>query len=77
MEGTMAPATYVAKDGLVRHQWVKRPLVLWRLNAPSVGECEGSKAGVGGWVGAHPHRSKRRGNGIGGFWVEELHLIYK
>ena len=28
MEGPMAPATYVAEDGLVRHQWEERPLVL-------------------------------------------------
>jgi hypothetical protein len=25
-ERTMAPAVYVAEDGLVRHQWKKRPL---------------------------------------------------
>jgi hypothetical protein len=31
MEGPMAPATYVAEDGLVRHQWEERPLILWRL----------------------------------------------
>jgi hypothetical protein len=24
---------------------------------PSVGEFEGREAGVGGWVGAHPHRA--------------------
>jgi hypothetical protein len=28
MEGPMAPATYVAEDGLVGHQWVERSLVL-------------------------------------------------
>jgi hypothetical protein len=34
MEGSMVPATYVAEKGLVgRHQWEKRPLVLWRLDA--------------------------------------------
>jgi hypothetical protein len=33
MEGPMAPAAYVAKDGLSRHQWERRPLVLWRLDA--------------------------------------------
>ena len=26
--GTMAPAIYVAEDGLVGHQWEERPLVL-------------------------------------------------
>jgi hypothetical protein len=30
----MAPATYVAEDGLVRHQWEERPLILGRLDAP-------------------------------------------
>jgi hypothetical protein len=28
MKGPMAPATYVAEDGLVGHQWEERPLVL-------------------------------------------------
>jgi hypothetical protein len=31
MEGPMAPAGYVAEDGLVSHQWEERPLVLGRL----------------------------------------------
>jgi hypothetical protein len=30
----MAPATYIAKDGLVGHQWEERTLVLGWLNAP-------------------------------------------
>jgi hypothetical protein len=33
MEGPMAPATHVAEDSLVRHQWEDRPLVLGRLDA--------------------------------------------
>ena len=33
----------------------------------SVGECEGREARVGGWVGAHSHRSRERGDGIGDF----------
>jgi hypothetical protein len=28
IEGLMAPAAYVAEDGLVGHQWEERPLVL-------------------------------------------------
>ena len=32
---------------------------------PSVGECQGGKAGVGGWEGEHPHRSRGRGIGEG------------
>jgi hypothetical protein len=27
----MAPAAYVAEDGLVGHQWEEKPLILWRL----------------------------------------------
>jgi hypothetical protein len=30
----MAPAAYVAEDGLVGHQWEERTLVLRRLDAP-------------------------------------------
>jgi hypothetical protein len=53
----MAPASCVAEDGLVGHQWEERALVLERLDAP-------------GWVGEHLHRSKGREGGIGGFWRE-------
>ena len=35
---------------------------------PSVGECQGSKGEVGGWVGEHPHRNRGRLVGIGGLW---------
>ena len=34
MEGPMALATYVAEDGLVRHQWEERPLGLRVFDAP-------------------------------------------
>jgi hypothetical protein len=30
---------------------------------PSVGECQGREAGVGGCMGEHPHRSSGRGIG--------------
>ena len=33
---------------------------------PNVGKWEGREAEVGGWMGAHSHRSKRRGDGIEG-----------
>jgi hypothetical protein len=33
-EGPMAPATYVAQDGLVGHQWEERPLGLRVFDAP-------------------------------------------
>jgi hypothetical protein len=32
---SMAPATYVAENGLSWHQWEGRPLVLGRLVAPA------------------------------------------
>jgi hypothetical protein len=35
---------------------------------PSVGECQGGEAGVGGWAGEHPHRSWERKGGVEGFW---------
>ena len=58
----MAPATCVTEDGLVRHQWEERPLVLGRLD-----EFEGRGVEVGGCVAEHPHRSRERRKGIGGF----------
>jgi hypothetical protein len=38
-----------------------------KTQCPSVGECQGNEVDMSGWVGEHPHRSKRRGYGIGGF----------
>ena len=38
----------------------------------SVGECQGGEAGVDGWVGEHPHRSKGRGYTMGG-WAHPPH----
>jgi len=34
MDRPMAPAAYVAEDGLVGHQWEENPLVLPRLDLP-------------------------------------------
>ena len=46
----MAPASYVAEDGLVLHQWEERPLVLGRLDAPVLGNARaGMQEWVGGW----------------------------
>ena len=39
-----------------------------KTQCPSVGEYEGGEVGLGGWVGTHPHRSRGRGDAIGGFW---------
>jgi len=33
-DGCLAPAAYVAEDGLGGHQWEERPLVLSRVDAP-------------------------------------------
>jgi hypothetical protein len=32
---------------------------------PSVGECQGTEAGMGGSVGEHPHKNREREDGIG------------
>jgi hypothetical protein len=40
------------------------PVEAW---CPIVEECWGSEAGVGGWVGEHPHRGKGEGARHGEF----------
>lgn len=50
MDRPMAPAAYVAEDGLVGHKWEEKP----RLDPPppSVAECQGGEVGKGcGWGG--------------------------
>jgi hypothetical protein len=37
-----------------------------KVRCPSVGEFKGGEVGVGGCMGAHPHRSRRRGDEMGG-----------
>ena len=37
-----------------------------KVQYPSVGECQGREAGVGGWVEEHPHRGRGSGDGLGG-----------
>ena len=58
MERFMALAAYVAEDGLVGHQWEKRPLVLRRSYAPVQGNARARKwewvdwgAGLGEGIG--------------------------
>jgi hypothetical protein len=34
LKGYLAPDTYLAKDGLARQQWERRPLVLGRFDVP-------------------------------------------
>jgi hypothetical protein len=43
MEGPIAPATYIAEDGLVGHQGKEGPFVLWRLNAAMYGNARTRK----------------------------------
>jgi hypothetical protein len=73
----MAPAAYVAEDGLIWHQWggawycrglmpQDRGMLEWWGRSGWVGG-----AGVGGWVEEHPHRGKgewERVNGMWGLW---------
>jgi hypothetical protein len=44
----MAPAAYVAEDGLVGYQWEERPLGLRVFDAPKEGNA---RAGRWKWVG--------------------------
>jgi len=69
----MAPAVYVAEDGLVGHQWEEKSLVLCQGWTPPT-QCRGISGWGGGkgWVvgeGEHPHRRRGRGDGIGGLWM--------
>ena len=41
-----------------------------KAQCPSVGECQGGEAGVGGWVEEHPYRGRIRGDRIGGLQRE-------
>jgi hypothetical protein len=44
--GLIAPAAYIAEDGLVSHQW-EEALGPVKALCPSIGECQGLVAGVG------------------------------
>jgi hypothetical protein len=41
------------------------------IHCPNVEECQGRKTGVDG-AGEHPHRGRRKGNGIGGLQRGDL-----
>jgi len=62
MEEPMAPAAYVAEDGLVGHQWEERSLVLCR----GTPEWGGGREWVGEW-GSILIDAGGRGDRIGGF----------
>jgi hypothetical protein len=51
MEGPIPLAAYVAEDGLVRHQWEERTLVLRRIDAPVQENAKTRKQEWGWWVG--------------------------
>jgi hypothetical protein len=57
----MAPAAYVADDGLVGHQREERPLVLWGFYAPMQGNVR--VEWVGWWTGGGG-----KGMGEGAIW---------
>jgi hypothetical protein len=63
----MAPAAYVAENGLVMHQWEDENFGPVKVQIP---QCRGIRAQGNRreWVGEHSHRSRGRGNGIAGFW---------
>jgi hypothetical protein len=69
----MAPAAYVAQDGLVGHPWEKQSLGpwVWVCSMPKY-RGKANLEGRRGWVGEHPHRTSGRGGGIGGFWRRDL-----
>jgi hypothetical protein len=39
---------FESEDGLVGHQWKKRPIGRENFICPSTGECQGQEVGVGG-----------------------------
>jgi hypothetical protein len=50
VDGSMAPATYIAGNCLIWHQWEVKPLVLWKLDAPAKVDARGVKwEWVGEW----------------------------
>ena len=60
MEGLVAPATYVAENGLIQHQWKGGPWSCGGLMPHGEGLWN-SEVGVGEWVEKHPHRGKQEG----------------
>jgi hypothetical protein len=45
----MSLGAYVSEDGLVGHQWKKRPIGLANFICLSTGERQGLEVGVGEW----------------------------
>jgi hypothetical protein len=70
----MAPAAYVAEDGMYGINGSRGPWFCEGLMHQCRG-MPGRKGGSvcvcgGGWVGEYPHRSRSRGDGIGSFGGE-------
>jgi len=74
MDRPLAPAAYIAEDGLVGHQWEENPLVLPRLNPQCRGMPGKREKGcvvgcgntlieeeVGGWVREVMNRKQGKG----------------
>jgi hypothetical protein len=59
----MAPATYVAENCLIWHQWEVRHLVTWRLDAPEKGDARGVMQELVAGRGSTLLEAKRRENG--------------
>jgi hypothetical protein len=58
---------YVAKDGLVGHQWEERPFILRRLYAPVQGNARARKQKWVGWGAGRGYRGlseRKLGKGI-------------
>jgi hypothetical protein len=60
----MAPAAYVAEDGLVGHNW-NRGLLSWEESMPQYRRMPG-QGGGSGWMGGVPLSYKQ---GEGGGWL--------
>jgi len=73
MDRTMAPAPYVAEDGLVGINLRRSP---WSCQG-LMPHCRGmsKQKGLAGWVGENPHRRRGRGDGIGCLWIENWERI--
>jgi hypothetical protein len=59
----MAPAAYVAEDGLVMHQWEERS---WSYEGSIDVPCrtiKGEELGMGGWVGGWSNTLIEAGRG--------------
>jgi hypothetical protein len=64
----MAPAAYLAEDGLWGTNGRRGP---WSYEG-LMPQCRAMRGQGGGWGNKHPQRSRGRGDGIGGFWWEKL-----